>query len=113
MTILKECVRRFSEVPQVSGWSKQGIGHAKMTVWKVLRKQLCFIPYKMQLVQALTPADKVKRREFCEEMQLKMEEVGFVERLISDEATFHISCKVNRHNVRILGTEQPHAQIEH
>jgi hypothetical protein len=33
-------------------------------------------------VQALTPADKVKRREFCEEMQLKMEEDGFAERLI-------------------------------
>jgi len=28
----------------------------------------------MRLVQALTPADKVKRRDFCEEMQLKMEE---------------------------------------
>jgi hypothetical protein len=28
----------------------------------------------MRLVQALTPADKVKRPDFCEEMQLKMEE---------------------------------------
>jgi hypothetical protein len=63
----------------------------------------------MRLVQALTSADKVKRREFCEEMQLKMEENGFVERLISDEATFHISGKVNRRNVCIWGTEQPHA----
>jgi hypothetical protein len=63
----------------------------------------------MRLVQVLTLAEKVKRREFCEEMQLKMEEDGFVERLIfSDEATFHISG-----NVCIWGTEQPHAQIEH
>ena len=46
----------------------------KLTAWKVLRKRLCFKPYKMRLVQALTPADKVKRRDFCEEMQLKMEE---------------------------------------
>ena len=38
----------------------------------------------------------------------------FVERLIfCDEATFYISGKVNRHNVHIWGTEQPHAQIEH
>jgi hypothetical protein len=51
------------------------------------------------LVQALIPADRVKRREFCEEMQLKMEEDSFAERLISDKATFHISGKVNRHNV--------------
>jgi hypothetical protein len=47
-------------------------------------------------------------------MQMKMEEDGFVEKLIfSDEATFHISGKVNRHNARIGGTEQPHAQTEH
>jgi hypothetical protein len=66
----------------------------------------------MRLVQALTPADKVKWSEFCEGMQLKVEEDGFVERLIcSDEATFHISGKVNRDNVRIWETEQPHAPI--
>jgi hypothetical protein len=35
-------------------------------------------------------------REFCEEVQLKMEEDCFVEGLISDEATFHFSGKVNR-----------------
>jgi hypothetical protein len=66
-------------------------------------------------VQALTPADEVKkkRHEFWEEMQMKMGEDDFVERLISDEATFHISGKVNRHNVRIRGTQQPHAQTEH
>jgi hypothetical protein len=67
----------------------------------------------MRLVQALTPADEVKRHEFCEELQLKMEEDGCVERLISNEATFHIIGKVNRHNVHIWGTKQPHAQIKH
>ena len=78
-----------------------------MTVCKVLLKRLCFKPYKMRLVQAHKPADKVKRRDFCEEMQLKMEENDFLERLIfSDEATFHISDSVNVHNVRIWGTEQ-------
>jgi len=67
----------------------------------------------MRLVQALTPADKVKSCDFCEEMQLKMEENYFVDILIfCDEATFHISGKVNIHNVRILGTEQAHAQID-
>jgi hypothetical protein len=81
-----------------------------MTVWKVLHKRLCFKPYKMRLVQALTPADRVKRREFCEEMQLKMEEDYFIERLISGEATFHISGKGSGYNVRIWGTAQPHVQ---
>ena len=86
----------------------------KITVWKVLLKWLYFKPYKMRLVQALTPANKVKRRDFWEEMQLKMEEYDFIERIIfCDEATFHISGKVNGHNVLIWGTEKPHAQIEH
>jgi hypothetical protein len=68
----------------------------------------------MHLVQALTPTDKVERHEFYKEMQLKMEEDGFLERLIfSNEATFYIRGKVNRHNVRIWGTEQSHAQIDH
>ena len=86
----------------------------KITVWKMLRKWLCFKPYKMRLVEAHTPPDKAKRRDFCEEMQLKMEENDFIERLIfCDEATFHISGKVNGHNVCVWGTEQSHAQIEH
>ena len=37
----------------------------KMTAWKVLRKRPCCKPYKMRQVQALTPADKVKRRDFA------------------------------------------------
>jgi hypothetical protein len=87
----------------------------KMTVWKELHKRLCFKPYKLRLVLVVTPVDRVKRPEFCEEMRLKIEVDGFVERLIfSDEATtFHFSGKVNRHIVRIWGTEQSLTQIEH
>jgi hypothetical protein len=63
--------------------------------------------------QIVTLADKVKRREFCEEMQLEMEEDGFVEiPVFTSEGTFHISGKVNRHNVRIWGAEQPTACMD-
>jgi hypothetical protein len=31
----------------------------------------------------------------------------------SDEATFHVSGAVNRRNVRIWGSENPHAYVEH
>jgi hypothetical protein len=31
----------------------------------------------------------------------------------SDEGTFHIIGKANKHSVHIWGTEQPHAQTEH
>ena len=38
----------------------------------------------------------------------------FSERIVfSDEATFHLSGKVNKQNVRIWGLQNPHAHIEH
>jgi hypothetical protein len=94
----------FQRSPRKSvGRGSRDLGMPKMTVWKLLHKQLSFKPHKMRLVQPLNPSDKVKRRDFSEEMQLKMEEDGFVGRLIfSDEATFHTSGKVKRHNIRII-----------
>jgi len=96
MTTLRECERLFSEFPCKSvARASRELDMPKITVWKVLLKLLCFKLYKMRLVQALTPADKVKRRDFCEEMQLKMEENDFVERIVfCDEATSHIIGKV-------------------
>ncbi|PNF23796.1 hypothetical protein B7P43_G16593 [Cryptotermes secundus] len=57
---------------------------------------------------------KRKRMEFCDSMLEMMEDETFISRLIlSDEATFHLSGTVNRHNVRIWGTEHPHETVEH
>ena len=48
------------------------------------------------------------------DFQQQLEDDGFAEKLVfSDEATFHVCGKVNRHNVRIWGTENPHAAMEH
>ena len=33
--------------------------------------------------------------------------------MVTDEACFHLSGKVNRHNVRIWGSKTPHMVIEH
>ena len=33
--------------------------------------------------------------------------------MFTDEACFHVSGKVNRHNVRIWGSKNPHVVIEH
>ena len=47
-------------------------------------------------------------------MQEKLEKDKFNERLVfSDEATFHMNGKVDRHHVRIWGKENPHATFEH
>jgi hypothetical protein len=37
------------------------LGMPKVTVCKVMRKRLCFEPYKMRLEQALTATHKVKK----------------------------------------------------
>lgn len=84
------------------------------TVWRVLRRRLTMKPYRLQLLQALKPNDKLKRLEFSIFMQEAMQDENFASRLVfSDEASFHLSGKVNRHNVRIWGTTNPHAIIEH
>ena len=70
-------------------------------------------PYKLQVVQAITAADKRKRKQFCVDMQKKLED-ELNERLVfSEEATFHTNGKVDRHNVCIWGEENSHATIEH
>ena len=72
------------------------------TVWRVVRKRLAMKPYKLQVVHAITAADQQKRKQFCVDMQEKLTEEEFNERLVfSNEATFHTNGKVNRHNIRI------------
>ena len=84
------------------------------TVWRVVRKRLVMKPYKLQVAQATTAADKRNRKRFCVDKQEKLEEEEFNERLVfSDEATFHTNGKVNTHNVGIWGEDNPHATIEH
>jgi hypothetical protein len=70
-------------------------------------------PYKLQLVQALKPEDLAARYEFCREILASIENDLPARFIFSDEATFHINCKVNRHNVRVWGTESPHVTLEH
>ena len=80
----------------------------------VVRKHLHMIPYKLHLLQHLKDTDKSARKDFCTQMQVMLEEDGFDDRLVfGDEATFHLTGKVNKHNTRIWGTEHPHAIQEH
>ena len=84
------------------------------TVRKLLWKQLQLYLYKLQLVQKLQPDDPPKQLAFCEDLLSRMEtDQGLPERVIfSDEVTFFLSGKVNRHNTRIWGSQNLHALIE-
>ncbi|KAJ4446314.1 hypothetical protein ANN_13009 [Periplaneta americana] len=56
-----------------------------------------------KLLQALKPEDKVLRRNFCINTQTLIENIDeFIHSVMfPDEATFYLSDKVNRHNLRI------------
>ena len=67
-----------------------------------------------KLVQQLKDTEKSARSDFCIAMQQKMEDDGFDDRLVfSDDATFHVSGKVSKHNTLIRVTENPHELLEH
>ena len=72
------------------------------TVWRAVRKHLHMIPYKLHLLQHLKDTDKPAREDFCTQMQAMLEEDEFDDRLVfSDEATFYLIGKVNKHNIHI------------
>ena len=69
---------------------------------------------KCKLLQALQPNDMPRRKEFAVNMlQQNSEDEAFLKRVcFSDEATFHVSGKLNKHNARIWGSETPHVSRE-
>lgn len=81
----------------------------KTTVWRILRKRLHFMPYKLQFMHSVKPEDMPKRRDFCIALQDRLDEDEFADLLVF---TFHLSGKVNRHNVRIWGTEDQRVFVE-
>ena len=87
----------------------------KSTLQRIVHKRLKLHAYKLQLVQRLEPNDMPKRVEFANTMLDRLgADPDFMTKIFfSDEATFHLSGKVNRHNVRIWGSENPHAIQEH
>ena len=64
----------------------------------------------MQLLQALKPEDKPRRKKFTVTMLHRLDsDPGFLKRVcFSDKSTFHVSGLINRHNSRIRGSQNPH-----
>jgi hypothetical protein len=96
--------------------------HAKQVVSCSYNKQTSSKPcrgiyswnHKLQLVQALKAEDLAVRYEFLCEIIARTENHNLPSRFIfSDEATYHINSKVNRHNVCVRATENPHVTLRH
>ena len=78
----------------------------RSTVHKVLHKNLRLYVYKVQMLQALQPNDMPRQKEFAVNMLQRIsEDEAFLKRVcFSDEATFYVSGKLNKHNVKIWGS---------
>lgn len=87
----------------------------RSTVHDILHKKLKFRAYKIQVVQHLQVTDYAARIDGCNALIQNIDNDNrFLANIIfSDEATFHISGRVNRHNCRIWGDENPHELYEH
>ena len=69
-------------------------------------------PYKLNLLQHLKGTDKPAREDFCTQMQAMLEQDGLVDHFVfSDEATFHLTGKANKHSTRIWETEHVLCEI--
>ena len=68
----RKSIRRASRELQMSSTS----------VWRVVRKHLHLIPYKLHSLQHLKDTDKPACEDFCTQMQAMLKEDGFVKSLI-------------------------------
>lgn len=82
---------------------------SKSSVHRILQRNNYF-PYKFHLVQELNEDDFDRRLEFCEIMREKCDgDRNFLLNIVfSDEATFYLNGKVNRHNCRYWADENQH-----
>jgi hypothetical protein len=67
------------------------------------------------MVQELLDEYHRHQLDFCLKLQdLMSSDYHFLQKVqFSDKVTFHTSGAVNLHNVRIWGSENPHAYVEH
>ena len=111
---LEKIRESFQRSPQKStARASRELGIHQTTAWRVLRKRLKMYPYRLMMLQHLRREYHTKRLHFCVSFQDLCGDDNFLKRLrFSDEATFHVSGKMNKQNVRICGTETPRRIVE-
>jgi hypothetical protein len=85
------------------------------TTHDILHKRLWLTAYKIQLVEKSRENNQPSHHTFVQEMLLRLDDNNaFLKHVVfSDEATLHISSKVNRHNCQIWVSENPHKVMKH
>lgn len=79
-----------------------------------IQKKLKLRPYRPTLLQGLNEDDPDRRLEFCESYVIRCEaDTNFYKTILwSDEATFKINGRVNRHNCVYWDSVNPHLIME-
>lgn len=86
---------------------------SQTSVCRLLKKEK-YHPYKVTLVQQLDYEDFDRRMEYCERIMARcLENPNFLPNvLFSNEATFMLNGRVNRHNCRYWSEDNPHWMLE-
>ena len=86
---------------------------SKTTIQRILSQDLQLRPYKIRVLHELSEEDFPYRLTFCEDMLQRLSNDGtLLERIVfSDEAHFHLSGQVTRHNAHVYARENPKAFI--
>lgn len=77
---------------------------------RIIHQDLQLFPYKIQILQLQTDANKAERLAFGQTISQRIEDhPDFLDVIFfSDEANFHLSGHVNKQNMRFWANAQPH-----
>lgn len=98
-----EVCDHFRENPHESiRRSAAALGSSPSTVWKILRKDAKFHPYKMAVHQRLHDGDAARRKAFCIQMLDRINaDPDFHKTILwTDEKLFRVHDSFNRQNMR-------------
>ena len=87
------------------------LGLPRAIIHEILKKDLKFHPFKIQIVQQLQENDFVSRKNFCEMMLERFRTVNSI--FWSDEAHFHLNGHVNKQNCRYWSPRSHNPRLKH
>jgi Helix-turn-helix domain (DUF4817) len=114
-TKIDEILEFFVVNPKCSlSRAAQQLQVSKTSLQRAVRMELKLFPYKIQILEAKHPGDKLKRLNFALETLalIHLDESVLTNLWITDEAYFCLSGKVNKQNMRFWGLENPHVTHE-
>lgn len=87
------------------------LGLPRAIIHEILKKDLKFHPFKIQIVQELKESDFDLRKNFCETMLERFRTVNPI--FWSDEAHFHLNGHVNKQNCRYWSPRTRNPRLKH